>query len=94
MHPQMMHLFFKEGQGLVLVSRFSLGSLLPFAWMRRRMVTDGQAHDMCGHCLIEYRSFAERLTGLYADFGPGDGLFAEELEPMRKGTKRHRKRRQ
>lgn len=65
-----------------------------FAWMRRRMVTDGQAHDMCGHCLIEYRSFAERLTGLYADFGPGDGLFAEELEPMRKGTKRHRKRRQ
>lgn len=94
MHSQMMHLFFKDGQGLFLVSRFWLGSLLPFAWMRRRMVTEGQAHDMCEHCLIECRNLAERLPGLYADFGPGDGLFAEEPDSERKGTKQHRKRRQ
>lgn len=83
----MVHVFLREGAGLVLRSRFWLGaSIRPYApeplasaagfllnnrLVRRLALPTGLPHALALHCAAEYANFATLVPELFERFGPG-----------------------
>jgi hypothetical protein len=86
-HSLMTHVFLDAGDGLVLRSRFWLGSrirpylpgplaaplvpLLNTEAVRRRLLPAGLPRALAGHCIEEYANLAGLLPDLYPRYGPG-----------------------
>ncbi len=80
----MYHVFLRDGDGVVLRSRFWLGAavrpygpagaigerVLNNALVRRATLPARLPHALAGHCAEEYANLAELLPELYARFGP------------------------
>jgi phloretin hydrolase len=83
-HTPMYHVFLREGQGVVLRSRFWLGAALaPYGplggpaarvintpFVRRRALPMGLPRALATHCAEEYANLAALLPKLYERFGP------------------------
>ncbi len=67
-HTEMAHIFFKTEKGLLLVSRFWIGSLLKTGIMRKIIANENIASGMAEHCCVEYRNLAMKLPELYKEF--------------------------
>lgn len=71
-HSYMIHIFQREGEELVLRSRFWLGSILsqvsPF--ITKMIFTEQMGLDQVLHCSEEYNHLAEFLPEIYEEFGP------------------------
>ncbi|MFI3177470.1 MAG: hypothetical protein R3Y67_08280 [Eubacteriales bacterium] len=67
-NTEMSHIFFKEGKGLLLVSRFWLGKNVKNKILKKLLLTDKQAQDMAEHCCVEYRNFNERIPLMYQEW--------------------------
>lgn len=84
-HTLMIHVFLREGAGVVLRSRFWLGAalrpygvlgapgerLLNNGFVRRTMLPVGLPRALALHCAEEYTNLASLLPELYVRFGPG-----------------------
>jgi hypothetical protein len=83
-HSPMFHVFLREGDGVVLRSRFWLGAALrPYGPLgaiggkllnrpsvRRRALPKRLPHALATHCAEEYANLGALLPELYAQFGP------------------------
>ncbi len=85
-HTKMVHVFLRSGDGVVLRSRFWLGSALrpyapePFAGLaarilnrpavRRRLIPAEIPRALARHCAEEYANLAALLPELYENYGP------------------------
>lgn len=88
-HSVMAHVFLREGEGVVLRSRFWLGAaiapdlpaplaraasrLLNRPLIRRRMLPATATQKLAHHCVEEYANLATLLPELWPAFGPGPG---------------------
>jgi phloretin hydrolase len=74
-HSPMIHVFLREGDGVVLRSRFWLGAALPSALnnrlVRRLALPSGLPRALARHCAEEYANLGALLPELYPRFGPG-----------------------
>lgn len=86
-HTPMVHVFLREGGGLVLRSRFWLGSALrPYLpgalgnalgkvinrpFVRRKAMPDGLPQKLAGHCAEEYANFATLVPELHERYANG-----------------------
>ncbi len=85
-HTLMVHVFLREGDGLVLRSRFWMAaigrSLVPGLGavgaavlrrpgVRRRLLPQAAPAQLAAHCLEEYANLAVLLPELFARYGPG-----------------------
>lgn len=84
-HTPMFHVFLREGDGVVLRSRFWIGAALrPFGalgapgerllnnrFVRARALPARLPHALAVHCAEEYANLGTLLPELYARFGPG-----------------------
>ena len=83
-HTVMAHVFLKQGDGLMLRSRFWIGAairpygplgapgarLLNNRFVRRAMIPAGVSRGLANHCAEEYTNLAALLPELYERFGP------------------------
>jgi len=83
-HTPMYHVFLREGDGVVLRSRFWLGAAMrpygPAGALGERLLNNGRVrraalparlpHALATHCAEEYANLAALLPELYARFGP------------------------
>lgn len=85
-HSLMIHVFLREGEGIVLRSRFWLGAALrpylppplagPLGWVmnrrfvRRRALPAALPRALALHCAEEFANLAEILPELFRGFGP------------------------
>lgn len=67
-NTEMSHIFFKDEDGLLLVSRFWLGKCVKNKVVKKIFVTEQQAKDMAYHCCVEYRNFANKIPKMYAEW--------------------------
>lgn len=67
-NTEMAHVFFKSGDGLLLVSRFWLGKNVKNKLVKKLFVTEKQAKDMATHCCVEYRNFATKIPQMYHEW--------------------------
>jgi hypothetical protein len=86
-HTPMFHVFLRDGDGVVLRSRFWLGAavrpygpagalgerLLNNRYVRRRTLPARLPRVLARHCAEEYANLGELLPELYGRFGPGAG---------------------
>ena len=86
-HPPMVHVFLRDGEGVVLRSRFWLGAALrpylpaPLAApagallnrpaVRRRMLPADVPRALAVHCAEEFANLGALLPELYARYAPG-----------------------
>jgi hypothetical protein len=84
-HSPMFHVFLREGEGVVLRSRFWLGAalrpygplgslaepLLNTSFVRRRALPERLPSALARHCAEEYANLGVLLPELYERFGPG-----------------------
>jgi len=84
-HTVMVHVFLKQGDGLVLRSRFWIGAairpygplgavgarLLNNRVVRRAMIPAAVPQGLANHCAEEYTNLASLLGELHGRFGPG-----------------------
>lgn len=68
-HTYMVHVWRKTPTGLELRSRFWLGKMLPYKWMRQLIFTEKTLRDMLFHCALEYNHLAGFLPDIYREFG-------------------------
>ncbi len=69
-HSYMVHVWRKSPNGLELRSRFWLGKMLPYKWMRQLIFSNKTLRDMLFHCALEYNHLAGFLPEIYREFGP------------------------
>lgn len=78
-HTEMCHIFFKNENGLTIVSRFWMGSnlsmkpsfgnkILNSKAIKSKIFTAQRAKDMAEHCCMEYRNLSTFLPELYSKF--------------------------
>ncbi|MFI3211540.1 MAG: hypothetical protein R3Y64_10905 [Peptostreptococcaceae bacterium] len=67
-NTEMSHIFFKDKDGLLLVSRFWLGKLVKSKFLKKKLVTEEQAKCMAEHCCVEYRNFALKIPQMYNEW--------------------------
>ncbi|WP_130811178.1 DAPG hydrolase family protein [Olsenella sp. Marseille-P4559] len=67
-HTEMAHVFLREEDGLMLVSRFWMGQDIRCKSLRRAVITDELARGMAEHCCVEYRNLARILPWIYREF--------------------------
>ncbi|MFI3211065.1 MAG: hypothetical protein R3Y64_08500 [Peptostreptococcaceae bacterium] len=67
-NTDMAHIFLKQEQGLLLVSRFWLGKNVKSKFLKKLLVTESQAKQMAQHCCVEYRNFNERIPKMYEEW--------------------------
>jgi hypothetical protein len=88
----MIHVFLRDGDGVVLRSRFWLGAALrpylpgalaaPVAWalnnrlVRRLTLPAELPRALARHCAEEYTNLGALLPELYRHFGPGSAVTA------------------
>ncbi len=86
-HSPMAHVWLRDGDGLVLRSRFWLGAALrPYVrggigdalgrainrpFVRRRALPPDLPRKLAGHCAEEYANFGTLVPELYAEYGDG-----------------------
>jgi hypothetical protein len=68
-HSYMVHVWQKTPHGLELRSRFWLGKMLPYKWMRQLIFSEKTLKDMLFHCALEYNHLAGFLPDIYREFG-------------------------
>jgi len=68
-HSYMVHVWRKTSDGLELRSRFWLGKMLPYQWMRQWIFSAKTLKDMLFHCALEYNHLAGFLPDIYREFG-------------------------
>ena len=67
-HTEMSHIFFEDGDGLFMTSRFWIGKTLKNPLIRKIILTDETAFGMAAHCCVEYRNLAAKLPELFAEY--------------------------
>lgn len=67
-HTEMAHIFFEDGDGLYMISRFYIGKGLKNRLIRKAVLNDETARGMAIHCYIEYRNLAKKLPLLFQIF--------------------------
>lgn len=68
-HTEMAHIFKQTEDGLLLISRFWLGTAIKNPLLREMIITEDMARGMAEHCCVEYRNLHEILPMLYAEYG-------------------------
>jgi len=67
-HTYMTHLFRRQGDGLVMRSRFWLGMAIPLEGLRELAITEYTARSLGYHCANEYTHLSEFLPEIYQEF--------------------------
>lgn len=68
-HTQMAHIFKQTEDGLFMISRFWLGTVMKNPLLRKRIITEDMARGMAEHCCVEYRNLCQILPELYGQYG-------------------------
>jgi len=68
-HTEMAHIWKYSDDGLFMYSRFWMGKLCRFSFLKRFIATEKNAKAMAEHCCIEYRNLARILPPLYEKYG-------------------------